>query len=71
VLPYSNCLIYALTQWCRYGGYVAMRTSHWGWFPHFLWSPDLVKWWAYVPLKPARHWCPPLLFRGQVEEDAS
>lgn len=50
----SNCLIWALGQWMREGGYIAIRKSHWGPAPHFLWSKDLRKWEGFVPVKPKR-----------------
>lgn len=66
---WSNCIFWAVTQiWC-YGGYVAFRRSHWGRFPHAMWSPDLKAWYGYAPLSPRTKLCPPPLFRGQVVEE--
>lgn len=33
---YSNCFIYAIQQWKRSGGYIVIRKSRFGWWPHFL-----------------------------------
>jgi hypothetical protein len=60
-----NCLVYALRKWFTHGGYVVMRRSRYGWWPHFLWSPDLLQFFAFVPVKrPHRRWLPPLWFKG-------
>ena len=37
----SNCLLFALAKWWKHGGYVIIRKSHWGWWPHFIWCKDL------------------------------
>ena len=49
------------------GGYLIIRKSKVGWWPHFLWSQDLKEFRHYVPLeykenKPV----PPLIFDGYV-----
>lgn len=63
----SNCIIWALGQWRREGGYVALRRSNYGWWPHMLWSPDMVVWTEFVPVAPKRkRRLPPLWFRGRV-----
>ena len=65
----SNCLIFALAHWFRDGGYLIVRRSHWGWFPHFLWSQDLKVFEEFTPLRHAKYrLCPPLLFTGYVRE---
>lgn len=38
---WSNCLIFAFNKWRKEGGYVAMRRSHFGWWPHFIWVRHL------------------------------
>ena len=63
----TNCLFWALARWARCGGYLLVRKSRWGPFPHFLWSPDAppaVE--SFVPLMPRRRLVPPLLFKGTV-----
>jgi hypothetical protein len=62
----SNCLIWALCMWARWGGYIIARKSRWGPFPHFIWSPDLKTFLAYAPIKPRARLLPPPLFRGKV-----
>jgi hypothetical protein len=65
----SNCLLFALRRWLRRGGYVIPRRSHYGWWPHFLWSPDLKRFWEYTPPKPNQYLLvPPPLFRGVIKE---
>jgi len=32
------------------GGWVCWRKSHYGWWPHAVWSLDGSLWWEYVPL---------------------
>jgi hypothetical protein len=66
----SNCLIWALGQWKRHGGYLIMRRSHWGPFPHFLWSADLRELQAFEPVGPRRRLLPPIWFLGRVIKGA-
>jgi hypothetical protein len=64
----SNCLIFALKHWWEKGGYLIIRKSHYGWWPHFLWSADLKTFEQFTPLRKAqRHLFPPLIFVGYVE----
>lgn len=37
----SNCLIFALRKWFKEGGYVIIRKSRFGFWPHFIWCRDL------------------------------
>jgi hypothetical protein len=66
----SNCLIFAVLLWLRWGGYLVMRRSHWGWFPHFLHGragrDGRLRLVGYVPRSPRRKILPPPLFRGRV-----
>lgn len=64
----SNCLIFALLlAWRRRGrrGYLAMRRSDHGRFPHFLWFErhHII---SYKPHHPIDRKCPPALFKGRV-----
>jgi hypothetical protein len=61
--------------WRRYKkgctGFVAVRKSHWGPFPHFLYvrlNPKRNTWRfvSFVPLAPERKMFPPLFFQGRV-----
>lgn len=68
----TNCLFWAVRMYLRRGavGYVFMRRSRWGRFPHFLYCelrhghPRFV---SYVPVDPRHKACPPPLFLGRVK----
>ena len=72
----SNCLAFAWAlYWRRYKkgctGFVAVRKSHWGPFPHFLYvrlNPKRNTWRfvSSVPVAPERKMFPPLFFQGRV-----
>jgi hypothetical protein len=63
----SNCVIWAVTQYVRRGGYLVARRSRYGWWWHLLWSPDLQRFYAFVPNRRHRkRWVPPLYFQGYV-----
>jgi hypothetical protein len=65
----SNCLSYVLDQIKSEGGYLIMRKSHVGWWPHFLWSKDLTGFKEFVPEKAAhRRMFPPPWFKGYVRD---
>ncbi len=66
----SNCLFYAVKQlYSNKGGYLIIRKSHYGWWPHFLYSKDLEEFEEYTPIKPNHHlWFPPPLFKGYVRK---
>jgi hypothetical protein len=50
------------------GGYVIVRKSHYGWWPHFLWSRDLRSFEEYSPAMPNHHLLiPPPLYRGVIK----
>ena len=62
-----NCILFALLRVWQRGGYVVIRRSRYGWWPHFLWSPDLVSFEEYLPRVPNHHLpLPPPLYRGYV-----
>jgi hypothetical protein len=64
---WSNCFAYAVGQWWAHGGYVVVYRSHFGWWPHFLWSPDLKTFYEFMPVAPKRRRIfPPLWFRGTM-----
>jgi len=70
---YSNCFLWALRQNINNGGYVAFRWSKYGWFPHVLYSLDLIVWSAFVPkAHPSRlrYRIFPPLFKGEIKQDA-
>jgi hypothetical protein len=64
----SNCLFFAVGRWWNCGGYIIIRKSKLGWFPHFLWSPDLQLFESYSPIGGGvARWLPPILFRGYIK----
>lgn len=68
----SNCLFFAVALWWRRGGigYLVMRRSRWGRFPHVLYAElrgDRLRIVSYVPLDPKHKTCPPPLFIGRVK----
>lgn len=66
-MHWGNCYLYALRQWWRHGGHVVVRRSHWGWWPHMAWSPNLKEFYDFVPVAEYRkRWFPPPVFRGRV-----
>lgn len=63
----SNCLIFAIQEWFRCGGYIIFRASHYGWWFHVIWSKDLKHFEEFHPLGGKRkRFFPPLLFAGYV-----
>lgn len=63
----SNCLFHAVRRWWAEGGYVLISKSRYGPFPHFMYSPDLRTFEAFVPLVAKRQRrFPPLWFAGKV-----
>jgi hypothetical protein len=62
----SNCLFYALGRYRRDGGCVLVLPSLWGWWPHFVWTPDMTTFWEFHPIhvvrRPRRF--PPTVFWG-------
>lgn len=69
----TNCLLYALSLYMRRAskgrpGYIAVRRSRFGRFPHFIYIEQrrAMRIISYVPIDPRRKTCPPPLFRGRV-----
>jgi hypothetical protein len=71
----GNCLWFALGQVWKYGGYLIIRRSHHGLFPHFLWCPEgglgdgrLEQ---FTPAVPNHHmFLPPPWYAGYVKKGA-
>lgn len=63
----SNCLFFAVALFWRrrWKGYLVIRKSRWGGFPHFLYleGKHII---SYKPVDPTKHKCPPPLFVGRV-----
>lgn len=66
---YSNCLFWALRQEAKHGGQIRSRPSQYGWWQHWLWSPDGVEWWSFSPVNPKHKPAPPPIFWGDVVKD--
>lgn len=65
----GNCVFYALTRWRRNGGYLVVRKSRFGPFPHMFWMqalPDDAVVRNFVPLEPSDRKKPPPYFLGRV-----
>jgi hypothetical protein len=68
----SNCLIFAFSQWWKRGGYLVVRLSHWGWWPHIIYSKDLKNFEEFHPCrKKQHHLFPPLIFSGYVRHSTA
>lgn len=69
----SNCIVWAiLLYWRRRAkgkaGYLMLRRSRWGKFPHMLYAearPYGLRVISYVPHDPSIKGCPPPVFRGR------
>lgn len=66
----NNCLIFAFHKWIKCGGYLIIRKSNYGWWPHFLWSKDLSLFEEFAPSssKYQGRWFPPLIFAGYIRK---
>lgn len=51
-----NCLVWALTQWWHFGGYILLRRSRHFWLiPHILWvAPYCGRVFSFVPTHPVQ-----------------
>lgn len=70
----SNCVLFAIGRFWTRGGYVVVRKSDYGWWPHVLWSPDLVMFEQFHPVKHRRWYgvvlrlhLPLILFDGRAK----
>jgi hypothetical protein len=65
----SNCLFFVISHLYHDGGYVIIRKSTMGPFPHFMWSKNLTKFEEYTPFQTKTpHWFPPIWFKGYIKE---
>jgi hypothetical protein len=64
---FANCIIWAIGQWWRKGGYIIVRRARGGvcgsFYPHVLWSRRLKTVWSYKPVS-KRNALP--IYRGRV-----
>lgn len=62
----GNCVFFALRRWFTKGGYLVIRRSRLGPYPHLLWTPELgsapVE--QFKPIEPRGWWF--LVFRGRI-----
>jgi hypothetical protein len=71
-MRHSNCLFFAIALYLRRArkgdiGYIAMRRSKFGPFPHFLYLHRGRRFISYCPIDPRLKHCPPPLFVGRVK----
>lgn len=66
----SNCLFYAVTKFVKEkNGYLVMRKSKEGWYPHFLFMDENKKIRHFQPVvREIYKWLPPLIFRGFIKK---
>lgn len=62
----GNCVVFALRRWYQQGGYLIVRRSWYGWWPHLIWSADLVTFEEFLPVDPTRRRFPPVWFAGMI-----
>jgi hypothetical protein len=68
----SNCLFFAIALYLRRAkrgdaGYIVMRRSRYGCFPHFLFLHRGRRLISYCPINPKLKVLPPPLFAGRVK----
>ena len=64
----TNCFIYAFSRWMFRGGYLILRRSRSGPFPHFMWTasiPEDLPVEQYLPKKRRDKKIPPVIFDGE------
>lgn len=64
----NNCLFFALSRWFKRGGYLVIRRSRMGLFPHFLWAKSLGEIEHFVPNDKRYKAIPPPLFTGTISD---
>lgn len=69
----ANCFTFAIGRYVTRGGYIIVHRSKYGWWPHLIWSPDLVTFEQFHPVRhrrwyawALRHHIPLLLFNGRA-----
>lgn len=69
----NNCLIFAFNRWFKHGGYLIVRKSRHGWWPHFIWSPDLkdaeIEHYRPVNAGNENPYVKKFLFKGEIATD--
>lgn len=67
--PMNNCLIFALSRWFKRGGYLVIRRSRLGLFPHFIWAKSLGEIEHFVPNDKRWKAIPPPFFTGTISDN--
>ncbi len=69
VMFYSNCWYWAFSTYFRKGGFLIFSKSEWGWWPHVMWSPDLMRCHQFEPdhKRQRGRLLPPLIYRGYIK----
>ncbi len=66
---FSNCWLFALWRFFINGGFLIVSKSEWGWWAHFMWSPDMRTVQQFEPtLKKRKRLFPPFIYQGYVKE---
>jgi hypothetical protein len=63
----SNCILFALRRWFSRGGYIVLRKSNYGWWPHMIWTKDFVTFEEFTPPVHYARVFPPLVFEGIIK----
>jgi hypothetical protein len=63
----SNCVIFALQRWFSRGGYIVLRKSNYGWWPHMIWTMDFATFEEFTPPVHYPVVFPPPIFKGIIE----
>jgi hypothetical protein len=64
----SNCLVFAVRRWFSRGGFLILRKSNYGWWPHLVWTKDFITFEEFTPrVHNPNLALPPLLFRGFIK----
>lgn len=37
----TNCIIFCFENYFKHGGYIIIRKSKYGWYPHFIWAKSI------------------------------
>jgi hypothetical protein len=72
IRSFSNCLIFSIRLYLRRArkgdaGYLVMRRSRFGNFPHFLYMRRNGRLVSYCPINPKHKRLPPPVFRGFIK----
>jgi hypothetical protein len=68
---FTNCIVFVMSKWLDEGGYIVLRKSRFGWWPHFLWARSLSEMEHLVPESkaPPKYGVDLLFFNGTIETE--